>query len=175
MEQSSSPYRRSIWKRPTEYDVNLSTLTEAELATIVRLAWVDAAKKNAPPIAAINLLTISKAANEMPSIESVEPRHIEDYLRSGIKILGTGIAVLICMLAVETDGAYPPMDRKFASGLRERGKVSEAELECLKGRNVEKFAEVYASKAIPAWRESRNSRTPEEADKYWGHGGRDGG
>ena len=149
-------------------------LTDVELKSISRLAWVDAAKKNAPPIAATNLLAISKTAREMPSAASAEPRDVIHYLSRGSNYLGAGILVLICMLAVETDGDYPPMDRKFASGLRAQKKISLKDLERLNGKNLTEFAKVYVHKVIPAWCETRKGRSPEEADRFWGCGGTDG-
>jgi len=109
----------------------------------------------------------------MPKVENATTANVEHYLHQGLTHLGAGIRVLICMLAVESRGSYPPMDRKFAAGLRACKKVSKAELTVLLGKNVTKFAHIYVTKVIPAWSKTRKSRSPEEADNYWGRGGRD--
>lgn len=173
MAKSARPYRRSIWNTDPRYELDYSSLTEADVKTISKLAWVDAAKKNAPPIAAKSLLQISKAAKAIPSPKDVKAKEIEQYLQGGLDHLGAGIPTLICMLAVESNGDYPPIDRKFAAGMKRGKKISANEVGHLVAKDIVKFAKVYVEKVIPAWRESRKGRSPEQADNFWGRGGRD--
>ena len=46
----SRPYRRSIWRHDDRYDIDPSSLSASEVATLCRLSSVDAAKKQVPPV-----------------------------------------------------------------------------------------------------------------------------
>jgi hypothetical protein len=76
------------------------------------------------------------------------------------------------MLAVETLGAYPPMDAKFAAGLLVKGKVTASERDVLIGNDEAKFAEVYVKRVFPVWREMRRQMSAEDADNYLGLAGK---
>jgi len=103
----------------------------------------------------------------------VKPKDIEEYLLETTKISGAGIATSICMLSVERNGEYPPIDTKFSAGMESMGVISSWERRCLEGSNIQKFSKVYTDKVIPSWKESLKTRTPQEADEYWGRGGRE--
>ena len=129
---------------------------------------VDAAKKQIPAIAPGDLLKIAELAEALPRADVAKSEAVEAYLREGSTCRGAGIATLICMLAVESAGDYPPIDRKFASGMRARSKISEGDFRALTGTSRSAFAVAYVSKVIPAWQQSRKTRSAEEADCYWG-------
>lgn len=175
MKSTSRPYRRSIWHHDRRYDLQHQSLGVQEFETIARLSSVDAAKKRIPPIPPHQLLEISKAAKAMPAAATVNVSDVACFLKAGLKHHGAGIPTLICILAVETQGAYPPMDRKFAAGLVAKQKVTPNERDALIGTHVKKFAEIYVQKVLPAWRESRKELSSEAADNYWGSAGADTG
>jgi hypothetical protein len=174
MKKAVPPYRRGIWKIHPRYRLAYERLSKDELAAIFRLSAVDAAKKQIPPIAHSDLLKIWEHMKALPRARAVESKGIETYLRQGSKVLGAGIATLICMLAVERKGNYPPMDRKFAAGMRARNKISASEFDDLTGKSYSAFAETYVRKVIPAWRQSRKTRSPKEADWYWANSAKKG-
>ena len=121
----SRPYRRSIWRHDERYDVDHSTLSAGEIATICRLSSVDAAKKQVPPVAPKGLLAIAKAARSLPPVGRVSANQIVKFLESTVSIHGAGIPTVVCMLAVESEGAYPPMDRRVIAGLRKLGHIGQ--------------------------------------------------
>lgn len=166
-----SPYRRGsrgIWNIDPRYRVAHSSLTKSQLEAIFRLSSVDAAKKQIPPVAPGDLLRIAELSHALPRAVTAKSEDIEQYLRQGSAFLGAGIATLICMLAVESAGDYPPIDRKFAAGMRAKSKISDLELKALTGKGHSRFAVAYVKKVIPAWRQSRGTRSAQEADWYWG-------
>ena len=166
--KNASPYRRGIWKIDRRYRIAHASLSARQLECIVRLSSVDAAKKQIPAIAPGDLLKIAELAEALPRARLAKSEAIEAYLREGSTCRGAGIATLICMLAVESAGDYPPIDRKFAAGMRARSKISEGDFNALTGRSHSAFAVAYVSKVIPAWQQSRKTRSAEEADCYWG-------
>lgn len=168
MRKNASPYRRGIWKIDRRYRISHASLSTRQLEAIFRLSSVDAAKKQIPPIAPGDLLKIAELAVALPRARAARSEDIEAYLREGSPILGAGIATLICMLAVESRGDYAPIDRKFAAGMRARNKISEADFNALTGQSHSAFAVAYVGKVIPAWQQSRKTRSAEEADCYWG-------
>jgi hypothetical protein len=174
MPKSESPYRRSIWDQDERYKVDDISFSDVEKATIYRLMSVDAAKKNTPPIPLSGLLLISSLAKAMPKSEAAQSEDVESYLANVKEIHGAGIPTAICMLSVETAGDYPPIDEKFSAGMKASGVITEAEETSLRGTSKSKFAKIYVEKIIPAWKNSLNNRTAQEADNYWGRGGKNG-
>ena len=128
---TSRPYRRSIWRHDPRYDVDPSALSASEVATICRLSSVDAAKKQVPAIPPNGLLAIAKAARALPAVGRVSANQICKFLESTVSIHGAGIPTVVCMLAVESEGAYPPMDRRVVAGLRKLGHISKADADKL--------------------------------------------
>lgn len=172
--KSKSPYRKSIWNLDKRYAINDISIGPVEQKVIARLMSVDSAKKNTPPVPIGSLLEISAKAKKLPRADKATSKAVEAYLESTLMLRGAGITTLICMLAIEKKGSYPPMDRKFAQGLRKKKVISRKEESILTGSRPKAFAEVYVAKVIPKWIETRIGRTPQEADKYWGRGGKDG-
>lgn len=176
MNPSDSPYRNSIWEHDSRYDVDIS-LSPSILGDIARLASVDAAKKNIPPVPPGSLQAIAAAARAMPAATMATPTDIETYLANQLVHPGAGVPTLICMLAVISNGDYPPFDRKFALGMKEMKKITGTEhllvtkVKSIGKKQLSKLAEVYVKKIIPAWRESLENRTNKEADEYWGRSG----
>lgn len=173
MPENKSPYKRSIWDQDERYKVDSISFSENDKATVARLMSVDAAKKNTPPIPISGLLSISTLAKAMPKSEVATMQHIEGYISGAEKIHGAGIPTAICMLSVETVGDYPPIDKKFSAGLKQAGVITEEDKKSLVGSNKSKFAKVYVEKVIPEWKKSLKGRTVQQADNYWGRGGKD--
>lgn len=168
-----SPFKNSIWSHDERYDFDRSSLSAEDFKTISRLGMVDVAKKQVPPIPTLGLLAIHRAIKSLPDADAVTAAQVCTFLDSTLMIHGAGIPTLICMLAVESGGHYPPMDRKVASGMLAKNVISAADVRRLCGKVPMTFSEVYVAKVIPAWLESLIGRSPEEADNYWGNGGRD--
>lgn len=171
MQSPTRPYKRSIWRHDERYGIEYGRLGASDFETIARLASVDAAKKQIPPIPARQLLDISRLAKGMPPTADVTADQIAQFLLSGKDFHGAGVATLICMLSVESEGAYAPMDRKVAAGLKALGKITQMEQEQLTGGHIRDFASVYASKVIPYWAELRQSLSAEDADNMLGAAG----
>jgi hypothetical protein len=167
----SRPYRRSIWGHDSRYDVDYAALSAAQAATICRLSSVDAAKKQVPPIPPNGLLTIAKAARELPAVGRVSANQIATFLESTVSIHGAGIPTVVCMLAVESEGAYPPMDRRVIAGLLKLGHIRKVDAERLESGDPVEFAEAYVKKVIPAWIKERKSLSAEAVDHRWGSAG----
>ena len=171
--KKKSPYRNSIWNLDDRYAIDDILIGEAERQVISRLMSVDSAKKNTPPVPIKSLLEISAETKKLPVASKATSKKLAAYLESTLSLRGAGITTLICMLAIEKKGNYPPMDRKFAQGLRKKKVISKSEESILTGSNPKAFAEVYVAKVIPKWIETRKGRTSQEADNYWGRGGKD--
>lgn len=167
----NSPYRKSIWDVDENYNIEKLPLDLETLKLISKLISIDAAKKNVPPVSLLDLLKISSAAKTMNTAKNVTIAEVEEFLESLLNIKGAGIPTLICMLAVESNGDYPPMDRKFSHGLYSKLKISSSEKRALSRNSIAAFAKVYVEKVIPAWVESRINMSPQEADNFWGRGG----
>lgn len=169
-----SPYKKSIWDQDLRYAVADVKIGKRERQVIARLMSVDAAKKNTPPIPIQGLLTISVLARAMPKAALATRTNVESYIANASAVHGAGIPTVICMLAVESNGDYPPMDEKFSAGLNKKGIISDSESRSLNGSSQKRFAKIYVEKVIPAWMDSLKDRTAQEADNYWGRGGNDG-
>ena len=118
--KKKSPYRNSIWNLDDRYAIDDILIGEAERQIISRLMSVDSAKTNTPPVPIKSLLKISAKAKRLPAAKKATTKRVAAFLESTLTLRGAGITTLICMLAVETNGRYPPMDRKFAQGLRKK-------------------------------------------------------
>jgi len=165
------PYRRSIWRHDERYDIDHVALSASEVATICRLSSVDASKKQVPPIPPKGLLAIAKAARLLPPVGRVSANQICKFLESTVSIHGAGIPTVVCMLAVESEGAYPPMDRRVVAGLRRLKRIGQADADKLESGDLAEFAQVYVRKVIPAWIKARKSQSAEAVDHGWGAAG----
>ncbi|MDP1790297.1 MAG: hypothetical protein Q8L12_06935 [Methylibium sp.] len=164
-------YRRSIWCHDANYDFAPESWSPDDMAAISRLASVEAAKKRIQPIPINSLLAISRSAKQMPAASDATEEELVDFLTEGKAHQGAGVVTLICMLSVETNGDYAPIDRKVAAGLLAQGNISEGERTSLLSSDVWGFSKAYLKRVIPAWHESRINRLPFEADNFWGGGG----
>ncbi len=169
-----SPYKKSIWDVDERYDITDLSLTDHNASTVSMLMSVDAAKKNTPPIPIKGLLRLSELASDLPVAMDAHSKVIKTFLKDAQKVHGAGMATILCMLSVTTNGEYAPMDKKFSAGLLKQKKITKADRKVLTGSSAKKIAEVYVNKVLPAWTESRVNRTPKEADDYWGRVGIDG-
>ena len=167
----NGPYRRGIWTHDVRYDVDYSALNAAQIKSICRLSSVDAAKKQVPPVPPIGLLKISNAARALPPAGRVSSNQIRKFLEDTVTIHGAGIPTVICMLAVERRGSYPPMDRKVVAGLCALQYIGKAEAAKLESGDLIDFADVYVEKVIPAWIKERKTRSAEAVDHRWGSAG----
>lgn len=168
MKRVPGPYRSGIWEPDPRYAFDRESLSVADYRAIDRLAAVDVAKKQAPPVPVNGLLAIAEAIRQMPRAKDATPGRVCRYLEATICHHGVGIPTAICMLAVMTDGDYAPVDCKFVAGMRAKKVLSKADEVDLNGKPIVAFAEVYVAKVLPAWAASRKRRSPEEADNYWG-------
>ena len=125
--KKKSPYKNSIWNLDDRYEFDDKSIGEAEQQVIARLMMVDSAKKNTPPVPIKSLLKISAETKKLPVASKASSKKLAAYLENTLPLRGAGITTLICMLAVEKKGNYPPMDRKFALGLRKKNVISAAE------------------------------------------------
>ena len=66
------------------------------------------------------------------------------------------------------------MGRNFAQGSWKKKVISAAEESKLTVNGLKEFAEVCVAGIIPAWIDTRNGRSPHDAGKYSGRGGKDG-
>ena len=164
----SRPYRRSIWRHDSRYDVDHAALSASEVATICRLSSVDAAKKQVPPIPPKGLLAIARAARALPAVGRVSANQIQKFLEDTVSVHGAGIPTVVCMLAVVSEGCYPPMDRRVAAGLLRLKYIGKADADKLESGEPLEFAEVYVAKVIPAWTKERKSLSAEAVDNRWG-------
>jgi len=155
----------------SRYDVDYAVLSASEVATICRLSSVDAAKKRVPPIPPNGLLAIAKAAWALPAVGRVSADQVEKFLKDTVSIHGAGIPTVVCMLAVESEGSYPPMDRRVVAGLRKLGYIGKADADKLESAELAEFAVVYVRKVIPAWIKERKSQSAEAVDHGWGSAG----
>jgi hypothetical protein len=173
--KEQSPYKDSIWDMDTRYEIGEVDFDEETKKLIGRLMSVDSAKKNTPPIPIRGLLKIHEEWNKISDEEVIDRTKVENFLTATKEIRGAGFLSLVCILAVLSEGEYPPCDRKFSAGLLKKQKITEDEEHILlKTSSVAKFAEVYVDKVLPAWQESReNFLTPKEADEFWGSGGKE--
>ena len=167
----SRPYRRSIWRHDDRYDIDPSSLSASEVATLCRLSSVDAAKKQVPPVPPKGLLAIAQAARLLPAVGRVSANQIAKFLESTVSIHGAGIPTVVCMLAVESEGAYPPMDRRVVAGLLQLRHITRAEADGLESGELVEFAHVYVTKVIPAWIKARKSQSAAAVDHSWGAAG----
>ncbi|MBB5503237.1 hypothetical protein [Paraburkholderia sp. MM5384-R2] len=166
-----SPFRRSIWKRTDNY--LFSTCSAEDLEGVSRVYDVISAKLRIPfPSAAVCKELLAQIAALPDNPASLAPEELgkalEKYLRATKKMRGVGIPVAICMLAVEKQGAYAPMDDKDAAGLLRLEEISEEQAQSLTGYGVKAFVHAYVYSVLPAWQEQLKERTPDQADAFWG-------
>lgn len=128
-------------------------------------------KKQVPSIPPKGLLAIAQAARSLPPVDRVSAMQVIQFLEGTLSIDGAGIPSVVCMLAVVSDGAYPPMDRRVVAGLRTLGHIGQLDVDKLESGEPEEFGEVYVNKVIPAWVKARKSKSAEDVDHAWGAAG----
>lgn len=165
-------YKNSIWKGPDlRYEFDPASVTRAQKDLVSRLQTIDRAKKQSTLVPPKDLLKIAEAIKKMPRASKANEGDVIRYLQRTQRLRGAGIPTVICMLAVETEGDYSPIDRKFSAGLLAKRKVTAGERKCLEGSDAIQFAKVYISKVLPAWSHSRKTLSAVEADEFWGNAG----
>jgi hypothetical protein len=168
---SLGPYRRSIWLRRAAY--SLAGLTEHQLEIVARVHGVMAAKLRVlfpTPAACLALVeAIADVPNNpgMFSDETLE-KAITAYLEKARALPGFNIKTAMCMLAVETEGAYAPADRRISTGLLNRRVVSEDDRDALESSSTSKFVRAYVGKIMPEWKRARQTRSARDVDDDWG-------
>jgi len=75
------------------------------------------------------------------------------------------------LLAVESEGAYPPIDRRVLAGLRTLGHIGRLDAGTLESGEPAEIAEVYVKKINPAWIKARKSQSAEVVDHACGAAG----
>ena len=165
------PYRRSIWEFNDEYAPSPKDAGDVDLQLIATLQSIEAAKKRTPPIPIARLPELAEKLKSAPDPEMVDPHGFAAYLNE-ICVYGVGIKTAVCMLAVVSKGAFPPMDQKLAAGLHKLGHITESVAEALNSGKVEDFAAVYVGKIIPLWRDARSQgEEPRAIDDRWSGAG----
>jgi hypothetical protein len=179
-----SGYKNSIWNDDESY-TNLGLLEGGIdprlLPLIAQLQNVEAAKKQTP---CIPLKHLVRMAEELPkdigTLREVEynvPKTIEvlhGLLRKYYSVKGVGVKTLLAFVAVLSDGAFPPIDKKNTKGLRKIGVISKEEEKGLNGENLKKIADIYVRKVLAQWRLKRSEgKCPREIDDMWAKAGRD--
>ena len=107
----------------------------------------------------------------LPSVGRVSTKQITQFLEDTVSIHGAGIPTVVCMLAVVSDGAYPPMDRRVVAGLRRLKYIGKSDADALESGEPAEFAEAYVAKVIPAWIKERKTLSAEAVDHRWGSAG----
>jgi hypothetical protein len=160
-------FRRSIWEFDERYQKLSTTLSEQDLADIASLQSVEASKKRTPPAPLIGLLGIARALRSLPDELLTEARFLA-LLREQLLPYGIGLKTATCMLAVFTDGKYPPMDDKISKGLFAMGVISESEHAALNSASESAFATPYIAKVLPEWLAARaHGALPKAIDHAW--------
>lgn len=176
MTKRKGVFRRSIWQDDQRYARAEGASLPENAEVIARLRWVEAAKKQVPPIPDQGFVEIANLANKVPAAEYATSEAIARYLKDATAIFGAGPAVCICMLAVLREGEFPPIDRKIIGGLRTMKQITKEQECCLESADTDSFARTYVEAVVPAWNRARDGhrRTPEQADEYIARGGSDG-
>ena len=117
-----------------------------------------------PPVTPDSLLTILKCIREVPSKATADD--INKYLDTCTEIKGVRIPTLICMLAREKRGRFPPIDKKIIAGLKKLKKIDNKTANILASNHNAEFSKCYVKKVIPAWEDLRKKMNPKEADEY---------
>jgi hypothetical protein len=141
--------------------------TAADLKLIATLQGIEAAKKRTPPIPIAQLSELSKQLRFRPSLKGLDASTFAAYLKE-LRVYGCGIKTAVCMLAVISNGAFPPMDDKLAAGLRKHGWIEPHEAKALNGASVNKFSTAYIERVFPRWRAARSrGDKPSKIDARW--------
>jgi len=164
------PYADSIWTFDNEYAPPPEIVGHSELRLIGMLQSIEAAKKRVAPIPVVGLLILAAKLKHPPKLKGLQAEQFADYL-DDLDVYGAGIKTAVCMLAVASGGAFPPMDRKLVAGLREMGCITASEANALNGADVEEFAYVYVETVIPFWQTARQAGVdPRTIDEQWATG-----
>jgi hypothetical protein len=161
------PAKNSIWRPREIYSIDRRSFSDLDFQAISRLLSVNAAKMNATPIPPRQLLEIALAVKNLPKPNTLNVNQLIKFLTLGLKHDGAGIPTLMCMLAVERKGMFPPMDRFFAAGLLVKRKVTECQFKQLNSKSPSVFSPVYVNNVIPAWTEAKKTRSNQAADDWF--------
>jgi hypothetical protein len=166
------PFRRSIWELDQRYAISPDLVGKMDLSLIARLQSIEAAKKRTPPAPLAQLAQIAERITKVPDLQTLTPLQFAEFL-GRLLVYGIGIKTAICMLAVISKGAFPPMDEQVASGLLALGIVGPDEARMLNGTNVQRFSKVYVTRVLPAWTARRaEGISARDLDQQWAAAGK---
>lgn len=166
-DRESAAYRRSIWIRDEQYDLNDFQLSGQDMSDIGLLQSIEAAKKRTPPAPISNLVAIARTIRTLPRDKPLSEEEFSRLVQS-ISTYGIGIKTAVCMLAVLSEGAFAPMDDKVSTGLLALKLVDESDQRALNGQSLSRFTTAYVQKVLPAWRSARQRGIPAQAiDEAW--------
>jgi len=161
------PFRRTIWKYDERYRIDCLNLPSDQIEAIARIQSIDAAKKRTPPIPVADAIKMFNLLEQVPKDCILNPKEFHQLV-SKMDSWGAGIKTTVCIIAVMTDGRYPPLDKKIVHGARIRGIITAEEEKVLNGANLRSISEVYINKLVPLWtRDVERIRDPERVDKEW--------
>lgn len=166
----AQPYRRSIWDIDGRYAVELDGVSSDLLKKIALGQSIESAKKRTPPIPIADLVRIIQSIEELPSPNVVTVQQFQAFLEAAKTIWGAGVKTIICMLAVFTEGTYPPLDSKIALAAKVLGYLDAPELKAINGASTQRIADIYVNRLLPAWSgELQASKlSPRDLDNEWG-------
>jgi hypothetical protein len=174
-----SPYRKSIWRADTRFDLRARGFSDAGYADLALSYGVIDAKLRVPILFFEDCREVVALIRNLPDDPVAVPptqlaKLLAGYLCAAtIGRHGIGISIAICLLAVHKKGAYAPMDTKVARGLAALGYISQSDRSALtkptlSKTNLAHFSAIYAGKVLPVWIEQRRTRRAIEIDNGWG-------
>ena len=163
------PFRRSIWATNTHYSADTEIVSPDRAADLVLLRQVEAAKKRTPPTPASALVCVASAFRDLLSKDEPDhPEHFKTALCLARTQYGLGIRTAIAMLAVLSNGDFPPIDEQTSRGLEAMGIITAGQRTALLGNSIERFCEVYLGPVLRQWRIARQElRKPKDIDESW--------
>ena len=167
MARKKSAYRRSIWNFDERYTIDKPLLDAELLKRISLVQSVEAAKKQTPPIPITDILKLIEIADNLPEPSKITTDTFKDQL-SKVECWGAGIKTVICVLAVLTNGSYPPLDKKIAKAARLKQLINTDEEKAINGISHKTIAKIYVEKILPKWTEELESQSAQQVDEEWG-------
>ena len=161
-------YKRSIWKKRDQYSIDRDTMSAEDLEIISIIQTIESAKKRTPSMPIEAMLKLYNNCKELEDNPAISSSDFQSFLSQN-DIVGAGVKTIICILAVLTNGQFPPLDIKIASAAKQKGYISEQEEKDLNGSSLNKISDIYINKITPRWRDELSKAPSAEAlDQEWG-------
>ena len=129
----ASSYKRSIWEKREQYLIDRDTMSAEDLEIISIIQTIESAKKRTPSIPIEAMLKLHENCMALEDNLTISSAEFKSFLSQN-DILGAGIKTIICILAVLTNGKFPPLDIKIASAAKQKGYITEQEEKNLKDK-----------------------------------------